>query len=84
MSMVGQSLWSIIYWLREADEDAITEPSSATVLGTVANCTVEDFHTAVEAADKAQQKYQETTTGAQRGAFLRKWNDLILANADDR
>lgn len=62
----------------------IVEPSTATVLGKVANCEVQDFHDAIEAADVAQQAFFENTTAAQRGTLLRKWNDIILANIDDR
>jgi succinate-semialdehyde dehydrogenase/glutarate-semialdehyde dehydrogenase len=49
----------------------------------VSNCTVEDFQKAIKSADKAQRSFFESTTGIQRGALLRKWNDLILENLDD-
>lgn len=61
-----------------------SEPSTSTVLGKVANCTLEDFRTAIQSASDVQAGFFEGTTGASRGAMLRKWNDLILANADDR
>lgn len=54
------------------------------MLAKVANCEVKDFHDAIAAADVAQQDFFENTTAAQRGALLRKWNDLILENLDDR
>lgn len=59
------------------------EPSTGTVMGQVANCTREDFQTAIQSASIAQPEFFESTTGASRGALLRKWNDLILANAED-
>jgi succinate-semialdehyde dehydrogenase/glutarate-semialdehyde dehydrogenase len=61
-----------------------SEPSTATVLGQVANCALEDFQTAIKSADAAQTKYFDSTTGASRGALLRKWYDLVLANQEDR
>lgn len=60
-----------------------SEPSSATVLGRVADCTVEDFRAAIDAAHLAQQDYADSTTGAERGAFLRRWCSLILENVND-
>lgn len=50
----------------------------------MSDCTLEDFQKAITSADKAQRIYFETTTGATRGALLRRWNDLILENLDDR
>ena len=62
----------------------ITEPSTGNVLGKVANCSLEDFQAAIDDAHRAQPKYYRLTTAAQRGSFLRHWNDLILANKQDR
>ena len=59
------------------------EPASATVLGKVANCDLNDFKKAIESAYDAQPKFFESTTGTARGALLRKWHDLILANQED-
>ena len=59
------------------------EPSTATVLSQVASCTVEQFREAIDSATIAQQKFHESTTGTTRGALLRKWNDLIIANKED-
>lgn len=61
----------------------LAEPSTATVLGRVADCTVEDFQTAIEAAHLAQQEYADSTTAAERGAFLRRWCGLMLENVND-
>lgn len=59
------------------------EPATAKTLGQVSNCDLEDFKTAINDAYIAQPKYFESTTAAQRGAALRRWNDLILANKQD-
>jgi len=61
----------------------VYEPSSAEVLGQVADLSRDDFIRAIEIADKGFRKYSTSTTFAERGVQLRKWNDLILANVDD-
>ncbi|KAK3703941.1 succinate semialdehyde dehydrogenase NADP+ linked [Vermiconidia calcicola] len=70
-------------WVEKQKTFDVIEPSTASVLGRVADCTVEDFRAAIESAYVAQQEYADSTTGAQPGAFLRKWCDLILQNVDD-
>lgn len=60
------------------------EPSANTVLSEVADCDEADFEQAIDAAYIAQESYYESTTAAQRGAFLRKWCNLILSNQQDR
>lgn len=60
------------------------EPSTDTVLGTVSNCELADFKKAIVSAEKAQEEFYESTTATQRGALLRKWFNLIMANQDDR
>ena len=81
----SQSLVShVLRLLSVCVTDRRQEPSSAEVLGHVADCDLEDFQQAITDADKAQHVFFETTTAAQRGSLLRKWNDLILANKKDR
>ncbi|KAL2113932.1 hypothetical protein VUR80DRAFT_1785 [Thermomyces stellatus] len=70
-------------WTPKDRKFDVYEPSTGTVMGQVANCTREDFQTAIQSASIAQPEFFESTTGASRGALLRKWNDLILANAED-
>jgi acyl-CoA reductase-like NAD-dependent aldehyde dehydrogenase len=50
----------------------------------VSDCNLDDFQKAIHSADEAQRNFYESTTGTSRGALLRKWNDLILENQDDR
>ena len=59
------------------------EPSSAEVLGQVADMSRDEFMKAIKIADKGFRKYSTSTTFAERGVQLRKWNDLILENVDD-
>jgi succinate-semialdehyde dehydrogenase/glutarate-semialdehyde dehydrogenase len=59
------------------------EPSTGERLSRVADCDLEDFQTAIEDANSAQKEFFAETTAATRGALLRKWYDLIIANQDD-
>ncbi|KAK1625542.1 aldehyde dehydrogenase domain-containing protein [Colletotrichum phormii] len=61
----------------------VYEPSSATVLQECANLSRQDFIGAIESAKKGSAKFHESTTAKERGALLRKWSDLVIANADD-
>ncbi|KAF1985414.1 aldehyde dehydrogenase [Aulographum hederae CBS 113979] len=61
----------------------VYEPSTGTVLGKVANCTLDDFKAAIKSAETAQQEFWATTTAAQRGGMLRKWFNLIIENQED-
>ncbi|KAK1472332.1 hypothetical protein CTAM01_16396 [Colletotrichum tamarilloi] len=61
----------------------VYEPSSATVLQECANLSRQDFIDAIESAKKGSAKFHESTTAKERGALLRKWFDLVIANADD-
>ncbi|KAF4974861.1 hypothetical protein FZEAL_8290, partial [Fusarium zealandicum] len=70
-------------WVSKDNKFDVSEPSTATVLGKVANCALEDFKKAIASADAAQTKFFESTTGASRGALLRKWYELVLANQED-
>ncbi|KAK3063621.1 hypothetical protein LTS18_014046 [Coniosporium uncinatum] len=70
-------------WVQKEKTFPVYEPSTGTVLGDVANCTLEDFQTAIKSADIAQREFWATTTAAQRGGMLRRWFDLIMANQDD-
>ena len=69
-------------WFLVSDSYTI-EPSSAEVLGQVADLSRDDFIKAIKIADKGYRKYSTSTTFAERGAHLRKWFDLIHANLED-
>ncbi|KAH8897947.1 aldehyde dehydrogenase [Thozetella sp. PMI_491] len=70
-------------WVAKDLKFDVYEPSTATVLGQVANCNLDDFKKAIDSANEAQSTFFESTTGASRGAMLRKWYDLVVANKDD-
>ena len=61
---------------------AVTNPARGDVLIDVADASVAQARRAIEAAQKAQKEWA-ARTGKERGAILRKWHDLMVANADD-
>ncbi|MBL7804683.1 MAG: NAD-dependent succinate-semialdehyde dehydrogenase [Saprospiraceae bacterium] len=60
----------------------VTNPASGDLLIRVADCSAAETRRAIEAADRAMPDWR-AKTAAQRGALLRRWNDLILENAED-
>lgn len=63
--------------------DCVAEPSTATILGTVSNCELDDFKKAIASAEVAGEEFYRSTTAHQKGALLRKWYELISANEND-
>ena len=61
---------------------AVTNPARGDVLIDVADASVAQARRAIEAAQKAQKEWA-ARTGKERSAILRKWHDLMVANADD-
>jgi succinate-semialdehyde dehydrogenase/glutarate-semialdehyde dehydrogenase len=61
----------------------VYEPSSAEVLSQCADMSLSDFQEAIDSASIGYLKFFTSTTAKERGAILRKWYDLIVANADD-
>ncbi|MCB1351766.1 MAG: NAD-dependent succinate-semialdehyde dehydrogenase [Rhodobacteraceae bacterium] len=60
----------------------VTNPSTGEVIATLPDLGVEEARTAIDAAEVAQKDWARKT-GKERAAVLRKWNDLMVANADD-
>lgn len=69
---------------RDGKTFPVYEPSSATVLQEIANLGRQDFVDAIESAKAGTAKFHGSTTAKERGALLRKWYDLVIANVDDR
>ncbi len=61
---------------------AVTNPATGETLGTVPKMGTAETRRAIAAADTAWPSWR-AKTGKERSAVLRKWNDLMLANADD-
>jgi len=71
-------------WVEAADGKtfAVTNPARGDVICHVPDLTREDAARAIAAADKARHEWA-ARTGKERAAVLRKWYDLMVANADD-
>jgi len=60
----------------------VRNPADGGKLADVANCSTRDAERAITAADKAWPAWR-ARTAKERAAILRRWNDLMLANAED-
>jgi len=60
----------------------VTNPATGEVLGTVPNLGVAETRRAIEAAAAAFPAWA-AKTAKERAAILRRWHDLMLANAED-
>jgi len=61
---------------------SVTNPATGELLGTVPKMGAAETRRAIEAANAAWPEWRKKPAKV-RAAILRKWNDLILANADD-
>jgi len=61
---------------------AVTNPATGDKLGTVPDMGTDETRRAIGAAQAAWPAWRKKTA-RERAAVLRKWNDLMLANADD-
>ena len=61
---------------------AVTNPARGDVLARVPDLGEAETARAIEAAEEARHAWA-ARTGKDRAAVLRKWNDLMVANADD-
>jgi len=60
----------------------VTNPANNETLGTVPNCGADETRRAIEAANAAWPAWRAKTS-KERADILRRWNDLMLAHADD-
>ncbi|MDH4104576.1 MAG: NADP-dependent succinate-semialdehyde dehydrogenase [Gammaproteobacteria bacterium] len=70
---------------RNADgggSNPVTNPATGAVLGTVPNMGAAETRSAIEAAAAAFPAWS-ARTAKDRATILRRWHDLMLANADD-
>jgi succinate-semialdehyde dehydrogenase/glutarate-semialdehyde dehydrogenase len=61
---------------------AVTNPANGSTLGTVPKMGTNDARRAIDAANAAWPAWREMTAAA-RGKLMRRWFDLIVANADE-
>ncbi len=71
-------------WIDAADGKTIdvTNPADGSVIGTVPSLSVDTIKEAINASNKALPAWA-AKTAKERAGILRKWFDLIVANADD-
>ena len=69
-------------WVETGKTFPVTNPSTGDVLAEVADLSVEDVAKAIDCAYAVKGEWA-ARTGKERGAILRKWHDLMLANIDD-
>ena len=60
----------------------VTNPATGETVGTIANMGGAETRRAIEGANAAWPAWRKKTA-KERGAVMRKWSDLIIANADD-
>ena len=61
---------------------SVTNPATGETIGSVPNMGAAETRRAIAAANAAWPAWR-AKTAKERGAILRRWHDLILANADD-
>ncbi|MCC6597345.1 MAG: NAD-dependent succinate-semialdehyde dehydrogenase [Alphaproteobacteria bacterium] len=69
-------------WVSGKSNFEVTNPADGAVLAGVPNLGAAETQKAITAAKKAFPAWA-ALTAKERGAILRKWNDLILEHADD-
>jgi len=83
-SLLRQQCYIAGQWC-DADGGAtisVTNPATGETLGSVPKMGAAETRRAIEAANAAWPEWRKKPAKT-RAAILRKWNDLILANADD-
>jgi succinate-semialdehyde dehydrogenase/glutarate-semialdehyde dehydrogenase len=69
-------------WTDASASFNVTDPADGGVLGAVPNLGTEHAQAAIDAANAAFPAWS-AQTGKERAAVMRKWFDLMMANADD-
>jgi len=83
-SLLRQQCYIDGQWLdaRNGSTKQVTNPANGAVLGTVPNMGADETRAALEAAAAAFPAWA-ARTAKDRATLLRRWHDLMLANADD-
>lgn len=69
-------------WHSASSTFAVTSPSSGELVAQVANCGADEARAAADIAVTAFASWRQKTA-YERGAILRRWNDLILARQNE-
>jgi succinate-semialdehyde dehydrogenase/glutarate-semialdehyde dehydrogenase len=83
-SLLRQQCYIDGQWLdaRAGGTRQVRNPATAAVIGTVPDMGMAETHAAIEAAAAAFPAWA-ARTAKDRAALLRRWHELMLANADD-
>jgi succinate-semialdehyde dehydrogenase/glutarate-semialdehyde dehydrogenase len=81
-SLLRSQTWIAGAWVSTEQNFDITNPANGSLLGSVPNCGPKQAEQAIAAAHAAFPAWA-AQSGKQRAAVLRRWFDLILANAND-
>ncbi len=69
-------------WVNGDKTFVVTNPATGDIIAEVADLSISEVKSAIEAAHTAQPQWA-ALTGKERADFLRSWFDLLVANADD-
>ena len=69
-------------WVNSIETFTVTNPANGDIIASVPNLTTDDASNAIKAAATAFPLWA-AKTGKERAAVMRKWFDLMMANADD-
>jgi succinate-semialdehyde dehydrogenase/glutarate-semialdehyde dehydrogenase len=71
-------------WIDADDNEtfSVTNPASGEVVAEVAKCSGDETRRAVEAAERAQIKWRQTTA-SERSILMRRWFDLMMEHQED-
>lgn len=69
-------------WVEASSRFDVINPANAVVITSVPNQTADDAEQAIAAAQQAFPRWA-AKSGKERAVILRRWFDLIVANADD-
>src|ERR1700737_4003583 len=69
-------------WVKGSAAFDVTNPADGVTIGSVPNLGAKEAQAAIEAANAAFPAWS-ARTGKERAAIMRKWFDLLIANADD-
>ncbi len=64
------------------DDMAVIDPATGAAMGHMPDCTAEETHAAIAAAEAAMVEWK-ARTHLERADLLMKWYDLMVAHADD-